>query len=200
MASATSPSIATARPRSSRRWWTGLRPSPPDRRNRPAVAAPAVAVPAAYVAAQEYGQRLAHSLHAFEQQEDAENKQLLWDSTVGLVGFLPGWWGVGAGLVEGYAAIALGMDGTFEVGADRGLHFDAGDAADLAAEGAADGPCRATRRSWWRKRGRRTTAPCARSAPSRCRNRRTTTTPNPLVDTIGGAAAERITKFLPRPR
>jgi hypothetical protein len=96
---------------------------------------PAVAVPAAYVAAQEYGQRLAHSLHAFEQQEDAENKQLLWDHTVGLVGFLPGWWGVGAGLVEGYAAIALGMDGTYEVGADRGLHFDSGDAADLVAEG-----------------------------------------------------------------
>jgi hypothetical protein len=91
---------------------------------------PTVAVSSAYLAVQEYGQRLAHALHGFEQQDDAQNREWFWDRTFALLGQLPSWWGVAGGVVEGYVAIALGMDGTWENVADRGLHVD----RDTAAE------------------------------------------------------------------
>ncbi|SNR49168.1 hypothetical protein [Blastococcus mobilis] len=98
---------------------------------------PAVAVPAAYVAAKEYGQRLDHALDGFEAQEAAEEKEWWWDHTVGLVGFAPGAWGVGLGLVEGYLAITLDMDGTWTDPVDAGLSFDGADAASAARAGVA---------------------------------------------------------------
>jgi hypothetical protein len=92
-----------------------------------------VAVSSAYVAVQEYGQRLAHALHGFEGQEAAETRQQVWKLTVGLaVSRIPGPFGIAAGLLEGYAAIWLDMDGTWDNGVDRGLSFDRADAARAA--------------------------------------------------------------------
>ncbi|UOY01021.1 hypothetical protein [Blastococcus sp. PRF04-17] len=95
--------------------------------------APAVAIPAAYMAAREYGQRLDHALDAYEIKEEAEAEAERWDKTFGLLGFLPGPWGLVGGVAEGSAAIALGMDGRFDAGVDRGLRFDADDAVDVAS-------------------------------------------------------------------
>lgn len=88
---------------------------------------PAVAVPSAFVAAQEYGQRLAYALDTYEAQEGAENRRAMWNGTVALVPeIIPGLWGVAAGVIVGYAAIPLGADGTWENPPDTGLVFDAG--------------------------------------------------------------------------
>ncbi|MFP5370039.1 MAG: hypothetical protein ACLGI3_04735, partial [Actinomycetes bacterium] len=88
---------------------------------------PAVAVPAAYFAVQEYGQRLAHALHGFEARAAAGAAEAGWDGTIGLVAeLLPRHLGVWAGLAEGYLAIALGADGTWENGRDTGLSFPRG--------------------------------------------------------------------------
>lgn len=91
---------------------------------------PAVAVPAAYLAVQEYGQRLTYALDGFELQEEAENKARVWNWTAGLVleaaslvRFTPV--AVAADVVGAYGPIALGLDGTFEQGRDGGLRFDA---------------------------------------------------------------------------
>ena len=93
------------------------------------------ALPSAFVATQEYGQRLAYALHGFEQQAAAELKESRWDWTWGLVPNLvrragPG---VAAGVVSDYAAIGLGRDGTWTNGPDGGLVFDARDTEDPAA-------------------------------------------------------------------
>jgi hypothetical protein len=94
---------------------------------------PTVAVPSAYVAVQQYGQRLPHALHGFEEQAAAERKKLAWDLFVGLpANFVPGPVGVGLGVVEGYAAMAFDTDGTWDNGADHGLVFDREDSADAA--------------------------------------------------------------------
>jgi hypothetical protein len=98
----------------------------------PSAPAPAVAVPSAYLAVQEYGQRLDHTLDAFEARAAAQRRALGWDLTVGLVGYLPGMAGNVGGVIEGYAAIALDMDGTWDNGVDRGLVFDGGTAADAS--------------------------------------------------------------------
>jgi hypothetical protein len=88
-----------------------------------------VAVPSAYLAAQEYGQRLAHALDTYEAQEGAEHREAAWNGSAGLVPVLvPGLGGVAAGVVVGYAAIPLGADGTWEDPPDTGLVFDAGTA------------------------------------------------------------------------
>ena len=85
---------------------------------------PAVAVPAAYFAVQEYGQRLAYAMHGFEARAAAGTWKAGWDSTIGLLAELPPrHWGVAAGLVEGYLAIFFGADGTWENGRDSGLSF-----------------------------------------------------------------------------
>jgi hypothetical protein len=104
----------------------------------PGAVSAAVAVPSAFVAAQEYGQRFSFALDTYELQEAAELRATAWNGTVGLIpDLLPGVWGMAAGVVEGYAAIALGRDGTWDNGVDGGLHLDAGTAIQesLAAVG-----------------------------------------------------------------
>jgi hypothetical protein len=99
---------------------------------------PVVAVPSAFLAVRQYGQRLAYALHGFEQQEAAESREWWWNLVIGLpVSFIPGPLGVGVGVGEGYAAILFGADGTWDNGADRGPVFDREDAAEAAADGPA---------------------------------------------------------------
>jgi hypothetical protein len=98
---------------------------------------PAVAVPSAYLAVQHYGQRLAHALDGFELQEEARNRELFWNWTVGLALDLVSCSPVkplalAAELVNAYGPLLLDMDGTFEQSEDRGMRFDADDAAGNA--------------------------------------------------------------------
>ncbi|MCV2490459.1 hypothetical protein OF117_13915 [Geodermatophilus sp. YIM 151500] len=97
---------------------------------------PAVEVPSAYLAVQEYGQRLAAAMNGFDRQAEALLRKRRWDATVGLLCLvLRGPWGEVAGLVEPFAAHWLRADGTWDDGAERGLPVrptDAGRAA-LAA-------------------------------------------------------------------
>ncbi|TFV76913.1 hypothetical protein E4P39_08495 [Blastococcus sp. CT_GayMR19] len=93
---------------------------------------PAVAAAGAYGAVQHYGQRLAHAIHGFEAQDAAERAEAWWTWTWGLAANLVlGRFGPAAGLVEGYAAILVGSDGTWENGTDRGKRLDRGDAEDM---------------------------------------------------------------------
>src|SRR4051794_12792504 len=99
-----------------------------------------VAVPSAYLAVQEYGQRLTHALDGFERQEEAEHKQLFWDWTVGLALDVVSYAryppvAIGADLLNGYGPLLLDMDGTFDNPTDRGLRFDTDDAAVSALAG-----------------------------------------------------------------
>lgn len=90
---------------------------------------PAAVLPASYAAVEEYGQRLTYALHGFRMERDAESRARKWDLTVGLlVNFLPGRAGVAGGLIADYAAQALGSDGTWDNGPDRGRHFTRVDA------------------------------------------------------------------------
>jgi hypothetical protein len=99
----------------------------------PTVPLPAIAVPSAYLAVQQFGQRLAYVLNGLEARETAENRKQWWDLTVGLyTQLIPGYGGIGAGVLEGYLAIWLDMDGTWETGPDRGLVFGRGDAVTAA--------------------------------------------------------------------
>lgn len=108
--------------------WAGAQPVPqagpgevPD--------LPAFAVIGSYVAVEEYGQRLAHALDESELEARAELTARRWDWTVGvLAGAGPGAIGMGGSVVEGYAAMALGTDGTWDSPGDDGLVFDRGDA------------------------------------------------------------------------
>jgi hypothetical protein len=94
---------------------------------------PAIAVPSAYLAVQQFGQRLAHELNGLEARETAENRKEWWNLTVGLyTQLIPGYLGIAAGVLEGALAIQLDMDGTWETGPDRGLVFDREDAAAAA--------------------------------------------------------------------
>lgn len=89
-----------------------------------------LAVPAAHLAVQEYGQRLAHALHGFELQAAAELRQLEWTVMVTLPSML-----VGGRLnpvvaaLEPIAARAFGADGRWDNGVDRGAVFLPQDAA-----------------------------------------------------------------------
>jgi hypothetical protein len=105
--------------------WVRTQPLPAEITCDP-IPLPAVVVPSAYLAVREYGQRLDHALHGFEQQAEAEQRKTTWDATIGLLVEIPKRTGVGAffGVVEGYAAIALGFDGRWDNGEDDGLHFD----------------------------------------------------------------------------
>lgn len=102
----------------------------------PLMPLPAVAVPAAFIAAREYGQRLAFALHGFEAQRDAENAETFWNWTFGLaatiVGLHPGPVGTVVPLIADYVQVAIGSDGTWDNGIDRGLRFTGDDAADGA--------------------------------------------------------------------
>jgi hypothetical protein len=161
---------------------------------------PGVAVPAAYLAVQQYGQRLAYALHGFEAREIAENRELWWHLSVdSIVNLIPGPWGVGAGVVAGYLAIWMNMDGTWENGVDRGLVFDR---ADAAAEALAQLPPD-------RSADVVTVARQARAAFDRTARAlglpRPPTSPEvdylePVLDGMAGLAAERLGKLARVPR
>jgi hypothetical protein len=101
---------------------------------------PAVAVPSAFVATREYGQRLAHALHGFEQQQAADKRSGMWDATIGLASNVVRRAGAGiaVGIAVDYAAILLDFDGTWDNGPDEGRFFDASDAADASLDGRDD--------------------------------------------------------------
>jgi hypothetical protein len=91
---------------------------------------PVVAVPAAYVALQEYGQRLAHTLDAFEAKAAAEDRQWRWNGEIGLLSnFVGGRLNPLVVAAEPFLAQAFDADGSWEAGPDRGLVFDRHDAA-----------------------------------------------------------------------
>ena len=94
----------------------------------------ALAVPAGYLAVQEYGQRLAHSLRSFRLANEAHDRQVVWDALAFVPTNMPGWVGAGLGVVEVAAGKLLGNDGSWHIGPDRGLEFDREDAADAAIE------------------------------------------------------------------
>jgi hypothetical protein len=90
---------------------------------------PAAAVLGAYVAVQESAQRTKHALDALEDRALAESKDWLWQHSFHLVPeVIPGPGGIILGLAEGYAAIGLDTDGTWNDRVDRGLVFDHADA------------------------------------------------------------------------
>jgi hypothetical protein len=90
---------------------------------------PAFTVPAAFVAVQEYGQRLAHALHGFEQQAIAEDRSFIWAMTAELIpSLLPDPVDAPVEVIVGYLAMAFGFDGRWSNGVDRGLTFDTEDA------------------------------------------------------------------------
>jgi hypothetical protein len=94
---------------------------------------PAIAVPSAYLALQQFAQRSDYALDCLEARKAAENRAEWWRLTVGLYAQLvPGYGGIAAGVLEGELAIVFDMDGTWENGADRGLVFDRNDAAAAA--------------------------------------------------------------------
>ena len=102
---------------------------------------PAIAVPSTFVAVQQYGRWLDHALDGYEAKEGADVRQRTWDATVGLlVGLIPGPWGIAAGVLEGYVAIGLDMDGTWENGRDPGVVMDAQDAGRAAVAGLGPAP------------------------------------------------------------
>jgi hypothetical protein len=117
--------------------WAVEQPYPLDGASR-TEPAPAVALPAAYLAVQEYGQRLAYALRAFEVQDAAEDRRFLWTMTFNLL-TLPGRLGTAVGVVEPFAARLLGTDGSWDIGPDRGLVFDREDAAQAAIGRALEG-------------------------------------------------------------
>jgi hypothetical protein len=99
----------------------------------PEVPVPALAIPSAYLAVREYGQRLAHAIEGFQMQQHAEQRELGWNWTVGLLAtFARGPVGAVVGAVEGPVAAAFGFDGTWPQGVDHGLRFDREDAVRIA--------------------------------------------------------------------
>jgi hypothetical protein len=106
----------------------------------PPPAFPAIVVPNAYLAVQDYGQKLNYGLNEAASERAAEDRAFFWNITVGLAtGLVPGPWGLAAGVVEGYAAMWLGFDGTWDPGTDHGLSFgpavpDRQALTDLSAE------------------------------------------------------------------
>jgi hypothetical protein len=100
----------------------------------PATPHPAVAVPSAFLAVQDIGQRLTYALDGYELQEEAQNKEAFWNWTAGLalelVSHVPvAPVAVLADVVGAYGPILLDMDGTYDQEKDRGLRFDADEAA-----------------------------------------------------------------------
>ena len=95
----------------------------------------ALAIPGAYVAVQEYGQRLAYAMHGFQAQAAAETAETAWKWTWGLaVEFVRGPLGIPAGVAVDYAAIFLGADGTWDNGIDGGLVLSREDAVREAID------------------------------------------------------------------
>ncbi len=111
--------------------WTARQPAAVD-------APPAVAVPAAYLAVREYGQRLPHALRAFAEQKAADQRKWLWDSATAPLQLVQGTGGRVVGVIEPFAAKLLGADGSWDAGEDEGQVFDREDAAAAAVAGARD--------------------------------------------------------------
>jgi hypothetical protein len=158
----------------------------------------AVAVPSAYLATQEYGQRLSYTLDTYEAQEAAEHRAAAWNWSVGLVpDILPGYWGTAAGLVEGYAAIVLGADGTWEDAPDTGLAFDAGGAVEEGLERAGDSPAVAAAEIARQARGafERTAAALGDPAPVESPESELL---QPILDTFASEAGNRRRPGSPR--
>ena len=153
---------------------------------------PAVAVPSAYLATQEYGQRLSYVLDTYEAQETAELRAVAWDWSVGLVPhLLPGFWGTAAGVLEDYAAIFAGGRRNLGERCRHGArvrrgHGDPGGTRRRRPRIGA----RCGRRSCARP-VRRSPAPPVRSGIRRRRCRRTPTTSAPVLDAVVPDAGAR---------
>jgi hypothetical protein len=92
----------------------------------PPPAFPAIVVPNAYLAVQQYGQHLDRALHEIDLERQAADRAFLWNATAGLAAQLaPGPWGSVAGVVADYVAMWADMDGTWEAGPDHSLTFHA---------------------------------------------------------------------------
>ena len=114
--------------------WVSVQPVP-TWVSGPPPSLPAVVVPNAYLAVQDYGQRLAYALSELDAKREADDRAFLWNMTFGWAAELaPGPWGKAAALVEGYVAMWLDLDGTWDSAGDQGLRFapDAPTAADMA--------------------------------------------------------------------
>jgi len=161
---------------------------------------PAVAVPAAFLAVQEYGQRLTYALDGFELQEEAENREAWWNWTGGLVlegaSHLPVKpVALVADVVGAYAPVLLDLDGTFEQGPDRGLRHSADLAGanalatlppDLAARADA---VRAQSEAAYRRAAGRLGTPAAPTSPEK-------DWVGPALDLAGGGMADVATDEL----
>ena len=89
---------------------------------------PVFAVPGAYLAAQEYGQRLSHALDGYELQHAAQQRAFVWNISAGLLLEVVSFTRVPpTALAADVAKIAapplLNADGTFTQGPDRGLRY-----------------------------------------------------------------------------
>lgn len=105
--------------------WVAAQPVP-DWRMGPPPAFPAIVVPNAYLAVQQYGQHLDRALHEIDLERQAADRAFLWNATAGLAAQLaPGPWGSVAGVVADYVAMWADMDGTWEAGPDHSLTFHA---------------------------------------------------------------------------
>jgi hypothetical protein len=94
---------------------------------------PAIAIPSAYLAVQQFGQSLDHALDGREARETAENQKFLWDITIDVAANLvQGRWGGPVGALVDALAILGGFDGTWENGTYQGLVFDRDDAGAAA--------------------------------------------------------------------
>ena len=97
--------------------------------------APAIAVPAAFVAVREHGQRLSFALRSHETARQAELRARRWQPVGLVVDGLMEVFGKRVPLLDPLVAVAevsartaLGATGRFEVGRDSGRRFDAADA------------------------------------------------------------------------
>jgi hypothetical protein len=117
--------------------WSRVQPRPVGDGGPPPLL-PGVVVPAAFVAVEEYGQRLAYALHGYAEKASAERRALIWNLTVGLaVNVLPERAGMAGGIAADYLAMRAGTDGTWDNGPDRGLVFARADAVATVSDGRA---------------------------------------------------------------
>ncbi|SOD94191.1 hypothetical protein [Blastococcus haudaquaticus] len=89
---------------------------------------PLFAVPGAYVAVQEYGQRLSHALDGYELEHAAQQRALVWNFSAGLVLEVASFSRVPlvSVIADGLKVVGpplLNADGTFTQGPDRGLRY-----------------------------------------------------------------------------
>jgi hypothetical protein len=96
----------------------------------PAAPIPAVAVPAAYLAVQEYGQEIAYAMQGYAAKKAAEDFAVFWTSTFGVLTYVPGPVGRAWGFLEPIVALAVGADGSWTNGQDTGPVWSRENAAD----------------------------------------------------------------------